>query len=68
LSHPAEYCRRLSPRSVFFDADKQAQEHHARDLRDSPKSFSIRNYFCEPNNLSSPTPRGLVSMIWLLST
>jgi hypothetical protein len=37
--HRADYGRRLSPRSVFFSADKQAQDHHARDLRDSPKHF-----------------------------
>jgi hypothetical protein len=48
LSHPAEYRRGFFPRSVFFNADKQAQDHHARDLRDSPKSFSIRNYFANP--------------------
>jgi hypothetical protein len=35
--HPAEYRRRFSPRSVFFNADMQAQDHHARYLRDSPK-------------------------------
>jgi hypothetical protein len=43
--HPAEYRRRFSPRSVFFNADRQAQDHHARDLCDSPKSFFISNYF-----------------------
>jgi hypothetical protein len=37
--HPAEYRRRFSPRSAFFNTDKQAQDHHAEDLRDSPKSF-----------------------------
>jgi hypothetical protein len=52
--HPAEYRRRFSPWSVFFNADKQAQDHHARDLRDSPKSFSIRIYFTNP----TISPRG----------
>jgi hypothetical protein len=46
--HPAKYRHRFSPGSVFFNADKQAQGHPARDLRDSPKSFSIRNYFTNP--------------------
>jgi chromosome segregation ATPase len=39
LSHPAEYHRRLSPRIVFFNADKQTQDHHARDLR------GLQNHF-----------------------
>jgi hypothetical protein len=55
--HPAEYRRRFSPRSVFFNADKQAQHHHARDLRDSPKSFSIRNYFTNPTISPRRRPR-----------
>jgi hypothetical protein len=46
--HPAEYRRRFPPRSVFFNAGKQTRDHDARDLRDSPKSFSIRNYFTSP--------------------
>jgi hypothetical protein len=46
--HPAEYRRRFSPQGVFFNADKQAQDHHARDLADSPKLFSIRNDFRNP--------------------
>jgi hypothetical protein len=37
LSHPAEYRRRFSHRSVFFNADKHVQDHHAKDLRHSPK-------------------------------
>jgi hypothetical protein len=55
--HPAEYCCRFSPRSVFFNADKQAQDHHARDLRDSPKSFSIPNYFMNPTISPRRHPR-----------
>jgi hypothetical protein len=53
--HPAEYRRRFCPQSVFFNADKQAQDDHARDLRNSPKSFSIRNYFM--NQTISPRGR-----------
>jgi hypothetical protein len=55
--HSAEYRRRFSPRSVFFNADKQAQDHHARDFSDSPKSSSIRNYFTNPIIFPCRRPR-----------